>query len=71
MRGYIRRHRAGYRVEIHMGYAPDGTRLRHNKTLSNKKAAEKSSAISWTNLRRRAASGREALRRSNLTFGDG
>ena len=41
MRGYITKRASGYRVEIHLGYAPDGKRLRHRKTLSTKKAAEK------------------------------
>lgn len=41
MRGYIRRRGRGYRVEIHIGYDANGKRLRHMKTLSNKKAAEK------------------------------
>lgn len=41
MRGYIRKRGRGYRVEIHIGYDANGKRLRHMKTLSNKKAAEK------------------------------
>ncbi len=41
MRGYITKRGKGYRVEIHLGYDPDGKRLRHRKTLSTKKAAEK------------------------------
>lgn len=41
MRGYITKRGKGYRVEIHLGYGPDGKRLRHRKTLSTKKAAEK------------------------------
>ena len=41
MRGYIRKRSRGYRVEIHIGYDANGKRLRHMKTLSNKKAAEK------------------------------
>lgn len=40
MRGYIRKRGKSYRVEIHIGYGPDGTRLRHSETLSTKKAAE-------------------------------
>ena len=41
MRGYITKRGKGYRVEIHLGYGPDGKRLRHRKTFSTKKAAEK------------------------------
>jgi len=41
VRGYITKRGKGYRVEIHLGYDPDGKRLRHRKTLSTKKAAEK------------------------------
>ncbi|MFA7482199.1 MAG: site-specific integrase [Vulcanimicrobiota bacterium] len=41
MRGYITKRGRGYRVEIHLGYGPDGKRIRHRKTLSTKKAAEK------------------------------
>lgn len=41
MRGYIRKRGKGYRVEIHIGYDPNGKRLRHMQTLSNKKAAQK------------------------------
>jgi integrase len=41
MRGHITKRGSGYRVEIHIGYDPDGKRLRHRKTLSTKKAAEK------------------------------
>ena len=41
MRGYIRKRGKGYRVEIHIGYDANGKRLRHMKTLSTKKAAEK------------------------------
>lgn len=41
MRGYIRKRGKSYRVEIHIGYGPDGKRLRHMKTLSTRKAAEK------------------------------
>ncbi len=41
MRGYITRRGDGYRVEIHLGYGPDGKRLRHRATLSTKKAAER------------------------------
>ena len=41
MRGYITKRGQSYRVEIHLGYSPDGKRLRHRKTLSTKKAAEK------------------------------
>ncbi|MBI3927365.1 MAG: hypothetical protein HY319_17640, partial [Armatimonadetes bacterium] len=41
MRGHIERRGNGYRVTIHIGYAEDGTILRHRKTLSSKKSAEK------------------------------
>ena len=41
MRGYITKRGKGYRVEIHLGYDSNGKRLRHRKTLSTKKAAEK------------------------------
>ncbi|MBI3927910.1 MAG: site-specific integrase [Armatimonadetes bacterium] len=41
MRGHVERRGRGYRVTIHIGYAEDGTILRHRKTLSSKKSADK------------------------------
>ena len=43
MRGHITKRGDHYRVEIHIGYGDEGKRVRHRKTLSTKKAAEKGS----------------------------
>ncbi|MCE7875361.1 site-specific integrase [bacterium CPR1] len=41
MRGHITKRGDTYRVEIHLGYDKEGKRMRHRKTLSTKKAAQK------------------------------
>lgn len=41
MKGHIRKHRGGYRVEIHLGYDENGKRKRHVKTIKHKRAAER------------------------------
>lgn len=41
MRGYIRKRGQGYQVEIYLGLDENDRKLRHLKTLSNRKAAEK------------------------------
>ncbi|MBI3929093.1 MAG: site-specific integrase, partial [Armatimonadetes bacterium] len=41
MRGYIRKRGQGYQVEIYLGLDENGRKLRHLKTMSNRKAAEK------------------------------
>ncbi len=41
MRGHITKRGSAYRVEIHLGFDNNGKRVRHRKTLSTRKAAEK------------------------------